>query len=149
MGFIIGKQGMKIKQIQEASGAKLSASESLLPNSTERLLSIDGVADAIHIAIYYVGDILIERQDKPVESTRRRGSNSNYYPNSYDNSSMASYQPSMYGNYIGGYPTAPTSAAPAPAPAPAFTGVAPIPPTTFNEPTSQKIYIPNALVGGM
>ena len=40
-------------------------------------------------------------------------------------------------------------AAPAPAPAPAFTGVAPIPPTTFNEPTSQKIYIPNALVGGM
>lgn len=58
MGFIIGRSGARIKEIQEASGAKLSTSDYLLPNSTERLLSIDGVADAIHIAVYHIGTIL-------------------------------------------------------------------------------------------
>lgn len=58
MGFIIGRAGAKIKEIQEASGAKISTSDYVLPNSTERVLSIDGVADAVHIAIYHVGMIL-------------------------------------------------------------------------------------------
>jgi len=31
----IGKGGAKIKEIQEASGARLNASESMLPGSTE------------------------------------------------------------------------------------------------------------------
>lgn len=35
MGSVIGKQGSKIKEIQEASGAKLNASEGMLPGSTE------------------------------------------------------------------------------------------------------------------
>ena len=35
MGSVIGKQGMKIKEIQEASGARLNASEGMLPGSTE------------------------------------------------------------------------------------------------------------------
>ena len=32
----------------------------MLPGSNERVLSISGVADAIHIAVYYVGTILVE-----------------------------------------------------------------------------------------
>jgi heterogeneous nuclear rnp K-like protein len=35
MGSIIGKGGSKIKEIQEASGARLNASEGMLPGSTE------------------------------------------------------------------------------------------------------------------
>jgi heterogeneous nuclear rnp K-like protein 2 len=65
MGTVIGKGGSKIKEIQEASGARLNASEAMLPGSTERVLSVSGVADAIHIAVYYIGNILIEYQDRP------------------------------------------------------------------------------------
>ncbi|KAJ1590397.1 hypothetical protein NDA12_006939 [Ustilago hordei] len=64
MGSVIGKQGSKIKEIQEASGARLTAGEAMLPGSTERVLSISGVADAVHIAVYYVGTILLEHQDR-------------------------------------------------------------------------------------
>lgn len=35
MGSIIGKGGAKIKEIQDASGARLNASEGMLPGSTE------------------------------------------------------------------------------------------------------------------
>lgn len=63
MGSVIGKGGSKIKEIQEASGARLNASEGMLPGSTERILSVTGVADAVHIATYYVGNILIQQQE--------------------------------------------------------------------------------------
>ncbi|WPG98124.1 RNA-binding protein rnc1 [Acrodontium crateriforme] len=61
IGSIIGKQGVRIREIQEASGARLNASESCLPLSTERSLVVLGVADAIHIATYYVGSTLVEQ----------------------------------------------------------------------------------------
>jgi hypothetical protein len=37
MGSVIGKGGTKIKEIQDASGARLNASEGMLPGSTEVL----------------------------------------------------------------------------------------------------------------
>nr|OQO18170.1 hypothetical protein B0A51_14102 [Rachicladosporium sp. CCFEE 5018] len=61
IGSIIGKQGIRIREIQEASGARLNASEACLPLSTERSLVVLGVADAIHIATYYVGSTLVEQ----------------------------------------------------------------------------------------
>ncbi|KAK4542407.1 hypothetical protein LTR36_006864 [Oleoguttula mirabilis] len=61
IGSIIGKQGVRIREIQEASGARLNASESCLPLSTERSLVVLGVADAVHIAAYYVGSTLVEQ----------------------------------------------------------------------------------------
>lgn len=64
MGAIIGRQGNKIKEIQEASGARLHAGETMLPGSTERILSITGVADALHIAVYFVGMTLLEHPDR-------------------------------------------------------------------------------------
>lgn len=69
MGSVIGKGGSKIKEIQEASGARLNASEAMLPGSTERVLSVSGVADAIHIAVYYIGTILLEYQERNPGST--------------------------------------------------------------------------------
>lgn len=76
MGSVIGKSGSKIKEIQEASGARLQASETMLPGSTERVLSVSGVADAIHIAVYYIGTVL---QEHPVASN-----NASYRPGAGD-----------------------------------------------------------------
>lgn len=96
MGSVIGKGGTKIKEIQDASGARLNASEGMLPGSTEvcltflrrrvrpnicalqRVLSVSGVADAIHIATYYIGNILIEANERMPSSN-----NSSYRPSSY------------------------------------------------------------------
>lgn len=61
IGSIIGKGGVRIREIQEASGARLNASDSCLPLSTERSLVVLGVADAVHIATYYVGSTLFEQ----------------------------------------------------------------------------------------
>ena len=61
IGSIIGKGGVRIREIQEASGARLNASDSCLPLSTERSLIVLGVADAVHIATYYVGQTLVEQ----------------------------------------------------------------------------------------
>lgn len=61
IGSIIGKSGVRIREIQEASGARLNASDACLPLSTERSLVILGVADAVHIATYYVAVTLVEQ----------------------------------------------------------------------------------------
>ncbi|OJJ85861.1 telomere maintenance protein PBP2 [Aspergillus glaucus CBS 516.65] len=61
IGSIIGKAGVRIREIQEASGARLNASDACLPLSTERSLVILGVADAVHIATYYVAVTLVEQ----------------------------------------------------------------------------------------
>ncbi len=61
IGSIIGKSGVRIREIQEASGARLNASDSCLPLSTERSLVVLGVADAVHIAAYYIAVTLVEQ----------------------------------------------------------------------------------------
>lgn len=61
IGSIIGKGGIRIREIQDASGARLNASDSCLPLSSERSLVVMGVADAVHIATYYVGSTLLEQ----------------------------------------------------------------------------------------
>lgn len=63
VGYVIGKGGSKFREIEENSAAKLKAAEQPLPNSTDRVLSILGVADAIHIAVYYVSQVLLEHKD--------------------------------------------------------------------------------------
>ncbi|KAJ5717710.1 hypothetical protein N7488_003356 [Penicillium malachiteum] len=61
IGSIIGKGGSRIREIQDASGARLNASDACLALSTERSLVILGVADAVHIATYYVALTLVEQ----------------------------------------------------------------------------------------
>lgn len=63
VGYIIGKQGTKFREIEENSAAKLKAAEQPLPFSTDRILSITGVGDAIHIAIYYISQVILEHKD--------------------------------------------------------------------------------------
>ncbi|XP_022178724.1 poly(rC)-binding protein 3-like [Myzus persicae] len=57
--FIIGKRGYKIKKIRESSGAYIQVSSNMLPNSTERLVSITGTTDKVSQCIYNVCNILL------------------------------------------------------------------------------------------
>jgi len=145
MGSVIGKQGSKIKEIQDASGARLNASEGMLPGSTERVLSVAGVADAIHIATYYIGNILIEAQERmpsTTNSTYRPSSNSRRPAHHHSSSSSSSYGGGG-SSYVPGY-SAPYSGAP-----PSSSSHMP-PPSLHNPPQqlqTQQIYIPNDLVG--
>lgn len=133
MGSVIGKGGTKIKEIQDASGARLNASEGMLPGSTERVLSVSGVADAIHIATYYIGNILIEANERMPSYN-----NSSYRPSSV--SRRAPYQGS---SYVPGYSGGP-GPGPGPAPGPAPFASPSNPPQQLQ---TQQIYIPNDLVG--
>lgn len=63
IGFIIGKLGLKFREIEENSAAKLKAAETPLPYSTDRVLSVMGVGDAIHIAVYYISQVILEHQE--------------------------------------------------------------------------------------
>ncbi|CAA7271497.1 unnamed protein product [Cyclocybe aegerita] len=129
MGSVIGKQGSKIKEIQDASGARLNASEGMLPGSTERVLSVAGVADAIHIATYYIGNILLEAQERMP---------------SFNNSSYRPGNPRATGRPMGG----PGGSSYMPGAAPYHPGGSSYAP--HNPPQqlqTQQIYIPNDLVG--
>jgi len=94
----------------------------MLPGSTERVLSVAGVADAIHIATYYIGNILLEAQERmPSYNTSYRPGNTR----SSRSSGGSSYVP----NYSGSSYT---------------------PHNPHNPPQqlqTQQIYIPNDLVG--
>lgn len=60
MGSIIGRNGAKIKAIQDNSGARMVASKDMLPQSTERVVEIQGSADNIERAIVDIGKALLE-----------------------------------------------------------------------------------------
>ncbi|KAH7104447.1 hypothetical protein BKA62DRAFT_748383 [Auriculariales sp. MPI-PUGE-AT-0066] len=60
MGSVIGRNGLKIKAIQDASGARMVASKDMLPQSTERIVEVHGTADAIGAAISEIGRCLLE-----------------------------------------------------------------------------------------
>jgi heterogeneous nuclear rnp K-like protein 2 len=64
MGYIIGKKGSRFREIEENSAAALKANDQILPSSTDRILNITGVADAIHIATYYVAQTVIEHKQQ-------------------------------------------------------------------------------------
>ncbi|KAL1915685.1 uncharacterized protein VTP21DRAFT_6444 [Calcarisporiella thermophila] len=66
MGTIIGKQGAKIKEIQDGSGARLTAAKEMLPQSTERVVEVVGTVGAVRDAIREVGRCLVEEKERGV-----------------------------------------------------------------------------------
>jgi heterogeneous nuclear rnp K-like protein len=60
MGTIIGRQGLKIKHIQDASGVRMVAQKEMLPQSTERIVEVQGTPDGIHKAVWEIGKCLID-----------------------------------------------------------------------------------------
>ncbi|KAI8817559.1 uncharacterized protein EV422DRAFT_499917 [Fimicolochytrium jonesii] len=59
MGSIIGKGGSRIRDIQEQSGAKITVSKDMLPQSTERVIDIYGNADAIQTAVEQISECIL------------------------------------------------------------------------------------------
>jgi len=66
MGTIIGKGGLKIKFIQDVSGARMVASKEMLPQSTERVVEIQGMVDSLRVAIWEIGKCLVEDWERGV-----------------------------------------------------------------------------------
>ncbi|XP_025081551.1 poly(rC)-binding protein 3-like isoform X2 [Pomacea canaliculata] len=63
-GSLIGKQGCKIKEIRESTGASIQVASEMLPNSTERAVTVSGTADAITQCIKYICGIMQESPPK-------------------------------------------------------------------------------------
>lgn len=63
-GSLIGKGGAKIKEIREVTGASIQVASEMLPNSTERAVTISGTADAITQCIYHICCVMIESPPK-------------------------------------------------------------------------------------
>ncbi|CAG8638766.1 1384_t:CDS:2 [Acaulospora morrowiae] len=66
MGTIIGRQGLKIKHIQDTSGARMVASKEMLPQSTERVVEVQGTVEAIRVAVWEIGKCLIEDNERGI-----------------------------------------------------------------------------------
>ncbi|KAF0528099.1 Heterogeneous nuclear rnp K-like protein 2 [Gigaspora margarita] len=66
MGTIIGRQGLKIKHIQDVSGARMVASKEMLPQSTERVVEVQGTVEAIRVAVWEIGKCLIEDKERGI-----------------------------------------------------------------------------------
>ncbi|WWC88704.1 uncharacterized protein L201_003617 [Kwoniella dendrophila CBS 6074] len=64
MGTVIGRSGLKIKQIQDLSGARMVASKEMLPQSTERVVEVQGSVDAIKTAVAEIAKCLQEDSDR-------------------------------------------------------------------------------------
>lgn len=60
MGTIIGRHGLKIKHIQDASGVRMVAQKEMLPQSTERIVEVQGAPEGIEKAIWEIGKCLID-----------------------------------------------------------------------------------------
>ncbi|CCH41238.1 Insulin-like growth factor 2 mRNA-binding protein 2 [Wickerhamomyces ciferrii] len=60
MGTIIGRQGARIKTLQENYDVRLVASKDFLQNSTERLVELQGLPEKIEIASKIIARCLIE-----------------------------------------------------------------------------------------
>ncbi|PSN68359.1 hypothetical protein BS50DRAFT_573274 [Corynespora cassiicola Philippines] len=64
MGTIIGRQGLKIKQIQDNSGVRMVAQKEMLPQSTERIVEVQGSPQGIEKAVWEIGKCLIDDHER-------------------------------------------------------------------------------------
>ncbi|XP_041971059.1 poly(rC)-binding protein 3 isoform X4 [Aricia agestis] len=63
-GSLIGKGGSKIKEIRDVTGANIQVASEMLPNSTERAVTISGTCDAITQCIYNICCVMLESPPK-------------------------------------------------------------------------------------
>ncbi|KAF2362861.1 K domain type 1 [Trinorchestia longiramus] len=63
-GSLIGKSGSKIKEIREVTGASIQVASEMLPNSTERAVTVSGTAEAITQCVYHICCVMLESPPK-------------------------------------------------------------------------------------
>ncbi|XP_036425447.1 poly(rC)-binding protein 3-like isoform X8 [Colossoma macropomum] len=59
-GSLIGKGGSKIKEMRESTGAQVQVAGDMLPNSTERAVTISGTPDAIIQCVKQICVVMLE-----------------------------------------------------------------------------------------
>ncbi|XP_025423733.1 poly(rC)-binding protein 2 isoform X2 [Sipha flava] len=65
-GSLIGKGGNKIKEIREATGAQIQVASDVLPQSTERAVTLTGTRDSITQCIFHICAVMVESPPKGV-----------------------------------------------------------------------------------
>ncbi|NXS59037.1 PCBP4 protein, partial [Brachypteracias leptosomus] len=63
-GSLIGKAGAKIREIRESTGAQVQVASDLLPNSTERAVTVSGVPDTIIHCVRQICAVILESPPK-------------------------------------------------------------------------------------
>lgn len=120
MGTIIGRQGLKIKTIQENSKVRMAASKQFLPNSTERIVEVHGKPEAIQSAIWEIGRCLLEETDRNsstiffnpqpgssnifngnTSQTGRFNNGTNFSNNTHSNGNNLRFNPHHHNNHRG------------------------------------------------
>jgi heterogeneous nuclear rnp K-like protein 2 len=146
MGTIIGRNGLKIKAIQDGSGARMVASKEMLPQSTERIVEVQGSPESIGRAIEEIGKCLLEDWERGLgtvlynpspqhERDARRGGFNSSYP-----SGGASSAPRRSNGVGDAAPRPPRNASPSSPQSPSSTQ----PATNLR---TQNISIPSDMVG--
>ncbi|XP_012155483.1 poly(rC)-binding protein 3 isoform X5 [Ceratitis capitata] len=59
-GSLIGKSGSKIKEIRQTTGCSIQVASEMLPNSTERAVTLSGTAEQITQCIYQICLVMLE-----------------------------------------------------------------------------------------
>ncbi|XP_037720200.1 poly(rC)-binding protein 3 isoform X5 [Drosophila subpulchrella] len=59
-GSLIGKSGSKIKEIRQTTGCSIQVASEMLPNSTERAVTLSGSAEQITQCIYQICLVMLE-----------------------------------------------------------------------------------------
>uniref|UniRef100_A0A4W5Q0S3 K Homology domain-containing protein n=1 Tax=Hucho hucho TaxID=62062 RepID=A0A4W5Q0S3_9TELE len=65
-GSLIGKGGCKIKEIRESTGAQVQVAGDMLPNSTERAITIAGTPQSIIECVKQICVVMLESPPKGV-----------------------------------------------------------------------------------
>ncbi|KAG4300877.1 hypothetical protein PCK1_002954 [Pneumocystis canis] len=102
MGTIIGRQGLKIKHIQDVSGARMIAFKEILPQSTERIVEVQGIVSSIQSAIWEIGKCLIDDWERGIGTVFYNPSvrfSSTLVPGHQGNSILSGAQPGHYLQY--------------------------------------------------
>ena len=64
MGTVIGRQGLKIKQIQDGSGVRMVAQKEMLPQSTERIVEVPGTPEGLQKAVWDISKCLVDDEQR-------------------------------------------------------------------------------------
>jgi hypothetical protein len=105
-GPLIGKKGAKIKEIRDVTGASVQVASEMLPNSTERTVTISGTPEAITQCIYQICCVMLEvcrqrmllshyKTNVDLSASTQRAHNS--LPTSYKQSSCQSPPSTWFG----------------------------------------------------
>ncbi|XP_078517286.1 poly(rC)-binding protein 4 [Lissotriton helveticus] len=63
-GSIIGKAGSRIKEIRESTGAQVQVAGEMLPNSTERSVTLTGTPEAVIESVKQISYVILETSPK-------------------------------------------------------------------------------------